>query len=117
MSVLFQLAGTISWNERTFSRQYCKTRLLSPPNGPTSMRNLITFLVITLLIAAVLVSPAWGQTPDGTKQSVLPDFDLRELIPSAETPQLRQSKALVDARRNSMEAFVAARQALSLIHI
>ncbi len=78
---------------------------------PTRRRPILRFLLPALLLAAVVIGPAWGQTQANAKGPVLPDFDLREQIVSPGAQQSPQSKALVDRRTSTMEAFVAARQA------
>jgi Zn-dependent metalloprotease len=72
--------------------------------------QLIRTLPTALLLAAITTSPASAQTRRGKKQAVLPDYDLRESNIAPATPQNPQSKALVDRRKSTMDAFVAARQ-------
>ncbi len=69
------------------------------------------FLLPALLLAAVVMNPAWGQTRAAAKTPVLPDFDLRDQTVSPAVRQNPQSKALVDRRTSTLESFAAARQA------
>jgi uncharacterized protein (TIGR03437 family) len=68
-------------------------------------------LGVALLLAFLTIGPGWGQTRANSKTAVLPDVDVRESTVNAETPQSRQSRALVGRRTTAMDTFVAQRQA------